>query len=108
VSAQSFVRKLQVARSVLFGVFLLNFIAFVVGTLYLGGDAINGRVEDGHYYLWGKDRHGHGEFTEVNEEVFRYSRWHAYSLVATCLACFGAAAGEGLAKKRIPTIKLGP
>ncbi len=33
------------------------FCFFVLGYFFLGGDALNGCVKDGHYYLWGS-RHG--------------------------------------------------
>jgi hypothetical protein len=32
---------------------ILNFIIFVAIALYLGGDAVNGKVEAGRYYLYG-------------------------------------------------------
>ena len=32
---------------------LLNFLIFVAGATYLGGDAVNGKVEGGRYYLFG-------------------------------------------------------
>jgi hypothetical protein len=30
---------------------LANFAAFMVGAIYLGGDALNGKAVDGHYFL---------------------------------------------------------
>jgi hypothetical protein len=32
---------------------ILNFFVFVGLTAYLGGDAVNGKTEPGHYFLWG-------------------------------------------------------
>jgi len=61
---------------------VLNFLVFVAGATYLGGDAVNGKVENGRYYLFGvrtdSERKG---YTEVSERVFTYSRWHVYSIL---------------------------
>lgn len=49
-----------------------------------GGDALNGKVEDGHYYLA-----SHGRYTEVSQRFFEYSRIHALSaFIAIPLALF--------------------
>jgi len=48
-----------------------NFAVFVMLLLYLGGDALNGKVDAGHFYLG-----QHGKFVEVSALVFRYSYWH--------------------------------
>ena len=57
---------------------VLNFGAFFVVSMCLGGDAINGKEENGHYYLT-----AHGTQTEVSREVFVYSRYHAISVFIT-------------------------
>jgi len=63
---------------------LLNFFLFLAGTLYIGGDAANGKVENGKYYVEGYRYHeGSKGFTEVSRQVFNYSRWHAYSMMTT-------------------------
>ena len=56
----------------------LNFVTFMVVAYFVGGDAGNGKVVDGHFYLGYK-----GEFTEVSEGVYTYSLWHLRSLAAT-------------------------
>jgi hypothetical protein len=56
----------------------LNFVVFVVIAMAIGGDAVNGKVVGGHFYLA-----NHGRRTEVSEAVFTYSRWHVYSLIVT-------------------------
>ena len=56
---------------------MVNFFAFVVGSAYLGGDALNGYVRAGHYFVC-----AHGGCAEVSSAIWRYSYWHAY-------ACFG-------------------
>ena len=69
---------------------VFNFTAFWIGSDLLGGDAWNGKVENGHYYL--SDR---GRLTEVSAGVFTYSLWHAWSLFVThplaMLTCWLAA-----------------
>lgn len=57
-----------------------NFLAFVAITFYLGGDALNGYVQNGHYFL---GLHSNGPFTEVSRTVFNYSRWHALSVIVS-------------------------
>ena len=51
---------------------LAIFISFFVVSLSIGGDALNGYVANGHYFLGNRHR-----FTEVGPTVFAYSRWHA-------------------------------
>ena len=46
----------------------------------IGGDALNGTVENGQYYLGGGGKH-----TEVNWFVFTYSKLHAISVLITHL-----------------------
>jgi len=57
---------------------IINFLLFVFIALLIGGDAVNGHAENGHYYLA-----NHGELTEVNYFVFMYSKIHTYSLLVT-------------------------
>ena len=57
---------------------IINFLVFVGVAKKLGGDAINGKIEGGRYFLA-----SHGHFTEVSANVFAYSRVHATSLVVT-------------------------
>jgi hypothetical protein len=59
----------------------VNFIVFCAGALFLGGDALNGRVEEGRYYL-----SMYGRLTEVTHGVYTYSRWHAISVILS-VAC---------------------
>lgn len=56
---------------------LVNFASFFAGCLYLGGDTLNGKIEDGQFYL-----SNHGKLTEVSEGVYRYSQLHALSVFA--------------------------
>ncbi len=65
---------------------LANFFAFVLVAVRIGGDALNGKVEDGHYYLA-----NHGKYTEVSASTFQYSRTHALSIFVTHPLAFIAA-----------------
>ena len=63
---------------------ILNFIAFVVISSRIGGDAVNGKVEGGRYYVFGvATRDGRKVYTEVSERVYTYSRWQVYSILST-------------------------
>lgn len=57
---------------------IINFTLFVIIAIVIGGDAVNGRIEGGHYYLA-----NHGQLTEVNYFVFLYSTIHVYSVWIT-------------------------
>lgn len=72
--------------SAIIAVGVLNFVAFIVIALLIGGDAVNGHANDGHFYL-----SNHGKPTEVSEAVFRYSYAHAMSLWITHPAAMIAA-----------------
>jgi hypothetical protein len=77
----------------------LNFLLFLAGALYLGGDAVNGKIENGKYYLWGYSYHeGTKGYTEVSQAIFDYSRWHVYSVMTTSPLMILA----GLVYKRTP------
>lgn len=81
---------------------LLNFGAFLAGTLYLGGDAVNGKVEAGRYYVFGlRVQSWQKVYTEVSEPVFTYSKWHAYSVMATWPVLMAAAFVSSQIKKRL-------
>ncbi len=62
----------------------LNFFAFVAGAYHLGGDALNGKIEAGHYYVFGvRSESGHKVYTEVSRRAYTYSRWHAITLFSS-------------------------
>jgi hypothetical protein len=56
----------------------LNFFLFIAISLVIGGDALNGGVENGQYYLGGGGRH-----TSVPYLVFLFSQVHAFSVLAS-------------------------
>jgi hypothetical protein len=61
---------------------ILNFILFLAGTSYFGGDAWNGKIEAGRYYLWGGHNGAKG-YIEVSKVIFDYSRWHVDTVMVT-------------------------
>lgn len=65
---------------------MINFVAFWAIAVYLGGDAVNGKIQSGQFYLM-----SHGKYTEVSQAVFDYSRWHVYSVWVTHSLAFAAA-----------------
>ena len=63
----------------------VNFFAFVVVAILIGGDALSGKVEAGRYYLG-----QHGTYTEVSRGTFLYSGFHATLALVGILAVAGA------------------
>jgi hypothetical protein len=81
---------------------LLSFLTFLAGAIYLGGDAVNGKVEGGRYYLYGvRGESGRRVYTEVSEPVFTYSRWHVYSNFVTWPFMMAAGFASNRYKKRL-------
>jgi hypothetical protein len=64
--------------SIVFIVAIVNFVAFLIGAAVLRGDAVNGKMEAGRYYVA-----DHGKLTEVSKVAFTYSRFHCYTLWVT-------------------------
>jgi hypothetical protein len=62
---------------------MINFFAFVAGSAYLGGDALNGYVQAGHFFVC-----AHGHCTEVSSAAWHYSYWHAYASFGGILLVF--------------------
>jgi len=54
---------------------ILNFVGFFLISLLLGGDAVNGKIEAGRYYLSSR-----GAFIEVSQTVWIYSYVHVISV----------------------------
>ena len=59
---------------------LVNFFTFCIGAMLLGGDAVNGKIENGHYFL-----RSHTHFQEVSSTIFFYSKIHCMSALAGML-----------------------
>ena len=84
----------------LFGIAaIVNFAAFVIGAFWLGGDALNGTVRNGHYYL---GMHGlHGRLTRVSHATWIYSLLHEISVFALIVLVFAARADAWERKRRL-------
>jgi len=54
---------------------IVNFAFYIGVASWLGGDAVNGHSEAGHYFLA-----MHGRLTEVSHDVFNFSLWYTYFL----------------------------
>ena len=66
---------------------IVNFVAFWILVVRLGGDAVAGYTRNGHYYLC-----SHGLCTEVSQAVWRYSYVHTISVCITWPLVFITAA----------------
>jgi hypothetical protein len=93
---RSLLSKLAVVVTV---VGLLDSVSFSIGASYLGGDAVNVKIDGRRYYLYGP-YHGMKGYHEVSQAVFDYSKWHAYSLIIWPLMIVSSIAAE-LAAKRV-------
>jgi hypothetical protein len=71
-------RRIHEACKIIGSIGIINFALFFVIALLIGGDALNGKVEAGHYYLG-----NHGKYTEVSFIVYAYSTFHTVSLFFT-------------------------
>jgi hypothetical protein len=66
---------------------VVNFSTFIVASLYLGGDALNGYTHEGHYFVC-----AHGSCTEVSRAIWHYSYWHALTALGGIFLVFAEAA----------------
>jgi hypothetical protein len=67
---------------------LCNYVLYALMSYLVGGDTLHGRILDGHYFIAAG-----GGLIEVSRALFLFSRWEAYSLIATfplglLCACF--------------------
>jgi hypothetical protein len=65
------------------GVAVLNFLLFCVIGVCIGGDALNGKTENGRYFL-----SMNGRITEVSRGLWLYSRYHAISTLVLWVTAF--------------------
>jgi hypothetical protein len=94
-------RRFYTACNVIITIGILNFVTFVSVACYLGGDAVNGKAEGGHYYLFGvRTEGGHKVYTEVSKPVFDYSRWHVYVVWVSWPPLIAAAYVKNRRRKR--------
>jgi hypothetical protein len=66
---------------------LINFFAFIGASLYLGGDALNGYMKAGQYFLC-----AHGHCAQVSSSIWHYSYWHAWTALSGILLIFAETA----------------
>jgi hypothetical protein len=64
-----------------------NFVIFWIITVCQGGDALNGYVRKGHYFVC-----AHGACTEVSKATWTFSYWHAISAYLGIVLIFAEAA----------------
>ena len=68
----------------------LDFIAYFIVSLFIGGNYFYGRAEGGEYFLALGGNHVTHPLTQVSEQVYYYSVYHHWSIIG--LACvFGPA-----------------
>jgi hypothetical protein len=76
---------------------LLNFVALFVISLWVGGDAVQGKVEDGRYFVAEE-----GRYHEVSALFFRLNQLHVASVFLTVpLSGIMAWCGERRAKRTL-------
>jgi hypothetical protein len=76
---------------------LLNFIALFAAAMWLGGDAANGKIEHGRYFLGNR-----GHYHEVSAGVYYASLLHVLSLLITHpLGMFATWRGQKRAKRAL-------
>ena len=61
-----------------FSLCMMNFVLFVIISVYLGGNALSGDIVDGRYYV-----SSHGDLTEVSKYQFIFSKIHTISVFIT-------------------------
>lgn len=72
---------------------VINFAAFVIGTFVIGGDALNGEIREGHYFVG-----SHNDLKEVSRTAYWYSFVHALSAFTSMPVALAIAA---LARSRL-------
>jgi len=68
-------RLITIFCYVVFIVAIVNFFIFYFNSISLGGDALNGKIENGQYYVG-----LHGRYTAVSQQEFEINKFHAYFL----------------------------
>ncbi len=66
---------------------LCNFVGYTIAYGYIGGDAKNGHISEGKYYVRGHFIHGpEGQIAQVGQGVWIYSYLHSISIWPTIAA----------------------
>jgi len=71
----------MITRKRIIGAVVLNFVSYWIIAVLIGGDAVNGYAENGHYVLM-----NHGYETKVSRWLFVYSMWHSVVTILSPLA----------------------
>lgn len=88
--------KLQTAVGIFFLLAVFNFPLWMVIDRSQGGSALNGKVENGRYYLG-----DHGQYTEVSQSVYSINRtYETVSVIAFVATIVGNIAYSALHKNR--------
>jgi len=66
-------RKIVIAACILFGI---NFATLFAELAYLGGDAANGKVENGRYFVG-----EHGHYSEVSQQAYEFNKAHVKAVL---------------------------
>ena len=78
-------RVATIVSTCLFFFAVLNFISYSAISSRLGGTAMNGYTQDGHYFVG-----SHGAYTEVSAETWERSRLHGRSVGIAYVLAIGA------------------
>lgn len=57
---------------------VLNMTVFGITIMFLGGDALGGKIEEGRFFV-----SNHGNLTEVSQSVWLFNYYHAIFTVVT-------------------------
>jgi hypothetical protein len=88
-------KVLNTLGGTLFIIAFVNFLAFWIAAVAIGGDALSGTADAGRYYV-----SNHGKLTEVSSRVWHYSRIHTISIWITHpLGIFGGGGLMALSRK---------
>lgn len=79
--------------AVLFLIAWCNFALFIATSVYLGGDALSGKVENGHHYL-SRLNHRETKYVETSPSLWKLSRIQGISALVT--HAIGIFVGGGL------------
>ncbi|MCX5658250.1 MAG: hypothetical protein NTW19_00840 [Planctomycetota bacterium] len=76
--SERWLKGLNALGMALFCLALLNFLAFSIETIAIGGNAISGKVEGDRHFVA-----DHGKYTQVSSQVWHWNRVHAISVWIT-------------------------
>jgi hypothetical protein len=84
------------AGNILIAVWIASLVVFVVVTIIIGGDAINGKTEGGHYYLYLQ-----GHLNEVSSSIWHFDRtFTIFIMIVSPLSALGGTVLKAMSRKR--------